>query len=464
MLPLRASSPLFRISPNEPWARAAYRCGRRRSARLGRGANRPAFTGATGVTVYRGPAGGISRNVSSARWPTTSSPRPRGAQRRGRPPLRADKDFEFLASSDNWFRPVQFANAPDGSLYVIDMYRELIEGAAFLPPEILKHLDVSSGIDRGRIYRIVPEGFKRPKPPQLGKATTPELVALLEHANGWHRDTASRLLYQRQDRAAVAPLQKLAAESRSPLGRVHALYALDGLKALRSDDVLPALGDADAHVREHALRLAEHFEDQPAIRTKLERLVEDPELRVRYQLAFSLGSVQGEMPGGALARLAMRDGADSWIRLAILSSAANHAGEVFRRLSADREFRGTAPGRTLLTALAVQIGAANRASEVAAVVKAIDGLPEAEQALAREIVRSLLSRQPAAARTRLDKVAGGRAGAVLKDLLREARTTATDEKGTPEERAAAVRTLGLETFTDVRPLFTEMLKRVSRSR
>ena len=85
--------------------------------------------------------------------------------------LRADRDVEFLASTDIWFRPVQFANGPDGCLYVIDMYRKLIQAAAFLPPAILKHLDVSGGFDKGRLYRIVPEGFKRPKPPRLGKAT-----------------------------------------------------------------------------------------------------------------------------------------------------------------------------------------------------------------------------------------------------------------------------------------------------
>src|SRR5204863_9712406 len=142
---------------------------------------------------------------------------------------------------------------PDGGLYVIDMYRNLIESAAFIPPAIVKRLDVGGGFDRGRLYRVVPEGFQRPQPPRLGQASTAELVALLEHANGWHRDTASRLLYQRQDRAAVAPLKKLAAGSRSPLGRVHALYALDGLRALEAAQVLAALEDTDPQVREHAL-------------------------------------------------------------------------------------------------------------------------------------------------------------------------------------------------------------------
>src|SRR4029079_8210791 len=85
----------------------------------------------------------------------------------------AEKGREFLASRDNAFRPVQMANGPDGCLWVVDMCRELIEGAAFLPPQILKHMDVGSGVDRGRIWRVVPEGFKRPKPPRLGLRRAP---------------------------------------------------------------------------------------------------------------------------------------------------------------------------------------------------------------------------------------------------------------------------------------------------
>src|SRR5262249_17761924 len=212
------------------------------------------FTGATGVTVYRGHAwpeeyrGNVFVGEVSGNLVYRARLEPKGV---GFEAVRAGADAEVLGSTDNWFRPVQFANAPDGTLYVIDMYRELIEGAAFLPPQILKHLDVSSGIDRGRIYRIVPEGFQRPKPPRLGEATTAELVALLEHSNGWHRDTAARLLYQRQDQAAVAPLRKLAAASRSALGRLHALHALDGLGALERTQVLRALDDTDARIREH---------------------------------------------------------------------------------------------------------------------------------------------------------------------------------------------------------------------
>src|SRR5262249_16658349 len=264
-------------------------------------------------------------------------------------------------------------------LYVLDMYRFLIQGAAFLPPAILKHLDVRAGFDKGRLYRVVPEGFRRPRPPRLGQASTAELVALLEHANGWHRDTASRLLYQRQDRAAGAPLKNKPATAKSPLGRMHALYALDGLKALDVTTVLHGLRDDDPRVREHALRLAEPFASAAEVQSRLAQMCDDPDLRVRYQLAFSLGAVRGEMPTQALVKLAGRNGGDSWFRLAILSSVNGRAAEVLRRLLADREFRAAPQGRPLLLALAAVIGRANRADEIAALVQGLDALPAGEQ-------------------------------------------------------------------------------------
>src|SRR5262249_30192699 len=180
---------LMRISPNEPWRVLRTRL---RTEGIVPGSNeggQPSgfFTGATGVTVYRGDAwpeeyrGSVFVGEVANNLVYRAKVEPNGV---GLTAKRADTEQEFLASTDTWFRPVQFANGPDGCLYVIDMYRELIEGAAFLPPQILKHMDVASGIDRGRIYRIVPEGFKRQPLPKLSKATTPELVALLEHPNG----------------------------------------------------------------------------------------------------------------------------------------------------------------------------------------------------------------------------------------------------------------------------------------
>jgi putative heme-binding domain-containing protein len=338
------------------------------------------------------------------------------------------------------------------------MYRYLIEATEFMPPGIVKHLDVGAGFDRGRLYRIVPEGFRRPGPPRLGRAPTGELVALLEHPDGWHRDTASRLLYQRQDGSAVAPLRKLAFGGTTPLGRMHALYALDGLKALDVTAVLRGLHDPDSRVREHALRLAEPFESTPEIRARLERTTDDPDLRVRYQLAFSLGAVRGEMPGRALVKLARRDGGDPWFRLAILSSVNGRAGEVSGLLLADREFRATAHGRELQSALAAVIGGANRADEVAALARGIDALPRGEEALAKEVVRSLVAKRPATGRGPFPRLGEGKAGAVLAELFRDALTIAPDESRPVADRVAAVRTLGLASFAANRELFRDLLR------
>jgi putative membrane-bound dehydrogenase-like protein len=463
ILPGGNSTPLFRISPVEPWRALRTRLRKQKIVPGSDEGGDPAgfFTSATGITVYRGDAwpeqyrGNVLVGEVAGNLVFRALVEPQGV---GLKAQRADAGVEFLASSDIWFRPVQFANGPDGALYIVDMYRELIEGAAFLPPQVLKHLDVSRGINRGRIYRIVPENFKRRPMPKLGKATTAELVALLEHANGWHRDTAARLLYQRQDRSAVEPLKRMAAASRSSLGRTHALYALAGLSALDTALVLQGLDDADPHVREQALRLAETFEAAPAIRARLEQMTGDPDLRVRYQLAFTLGSVQGTMPNQALARLARRDGGDPWFRLAVLSSVNGRSGEVFRLLISDKDFRSGSSGRALLSELAGQIGAANRANEVAAVIKAIDLLPGEEQDLARDLVRSLVSKQSSAGRTRLSGLLGGKAGSILGDLVRSARVTAVDDKRPVSERVAAVRTLHFAPFAEVQPLLTELLK------
>jgi putative membrane-bound dehydrogenase-like protein len=448
---------LKRLSPVEPWRVLRTRL---RSQGIVPGwdeGGRPSgfFTSATGVTVYRGDAwpekyrGTLVVGEVASNLVYRADLHPKGV---GLEATRADADGEFLASSDIWFRPVQFANGPDGCLYVVDFYRELVETVVSIPPQIAKHLDVTSGVNRGRIYRIVPEGFRQPKIPQLSKATTAELVALLEHPNGWHRDTASRLLYERQDFEAVASLRKLAAKSKSPLGRMHALHALAGLKSLDAAQVLHGLNDPDPRVREQAIRLTERFSDDAAVQDKLDQLADDTDLRVRYQLAFSLGEVPGERPNRALTKLAVRDGSDPWVRLAILSSLNGRAGDVFALLAVNPGFRTTWLGRSFLEAVATQIGAANRKPEVAVVVRVVDILPAEEANLAKGLVRSLVSRGNSLHN------AGGKAGALLADMLKEARRLAADENRGATDRAKAIRTLRLMPFAEVRPLFAELLR------
>lgn len=367
---------VYRISPEEPWRviRTRWRVSGLVPGLIeGGGRASGYFTGATGTTIYRGNAyppqfsgnafvadcGGnlIHRKVLVPDGPGLKAQRAPDEQQ-----------VEFIASRDTWFRPVQFANAPDGTLYVIDMYREVIEHPWSLPGNIKKLVDLNSGNDRGRIYRIAPDGFTEPPQPKLGKASTAELVATLANANGWHRDTASRLLYERQDPAAVLALTNLFANSEFALARLHAMQTLDGMNALTDALIYRGLCDDDAAVREHAIKLTERLISTKGpsgdVLVKLQSMTNDPAITVRYQLAFTLGNLPVAFKTEPLAAIARRDVNDSWIRAAILSSLGQGAGELFKRLSQDRGFVGSREGGDFLRELVALVGARNDQNEM----------------------------------------------------------------------------------------------------
>src|SRR5688572_28461353 len=128
------------------------------------------------------------------------------------------------------------------------MYREVIEHPWSLPESLKKHLDLNSGNDRGRIYRVVRENHPQRPPPRLSLLSAVELVRFLDHPNGWHRDTAARILYQRQDPSAVLELEMLLTAG-STLGQIHALHALNGMGALKETFVTAALGSLSPQLR-----------------------------------------------------------------------------------------------------------------------------------------------------------------------------------------------------------------------
>src|SRR5262249_12885248 len=145
-------------------------------------------------------------------------------------------------------------HGPDGALYVVDMYRAVIEHPEFMPPELKDRPDLTLGKDRGRIWRIVPAGHRGKRPrPRLSKATTKELVGLLAHPDAWWRTTAHPLLLERQAPAAVAPLKRVCAGSRQPLARLHAAWLLEGAGALEEGLLLGLLADDHPRLREQAV-------------------------------------------------------------------------------------------------------------------------------------------------------------------------------------------------------------------
>ncbi|MGY8654744.1 MAG: PVC-type heme-binding CxxCH protein [Verrucomicrobiia bacterium] len=337
-----AAAEVYRLSPDEPWriVRTRWRAtGAVRGAVEGGGRVSGYFTAATGVTIYRGSAygdgflGNAFIGDAGSNLIHRKKIRYQGVQPVGERPADEQK-VEFIASTDNWFRPVQFANAPDGCLYVADMYRETIEHPWSIPEAIKKHVDLNSGNDRGRIYRIVPDGFKQPKAPNLKKASTKELVATLAHSNGWQRDTAARLLFERQATEAKAALTKSAKESSSAVGRAHSLHTLHGLKQLDFETVTSRLDDSDPMVVAHAIKLTEEFatKGQFPSAEKIQSLAGHPDKFTRYQLALTLGTAPYPGRDNALASLAQTDGDDKWIRAAIMNAAGRNPLALFNAI------------------------------------------------------------------------------------------------------------------------------------
>ena len=215
---------------------------------------------------------------------------------------------EFLASSDMNFRPINSATGPDGCLYIVDMYHGIIQESAWTKPDSyinpqIQRKGLDKNINRGRIYRVVHDGYKPGPKPQLLKASNEDLVAYLAHPNGWWRDNAQRLLVIHADQSVVPALKKLALNEHSffqklafwkkgpnALTRLHALWTLDGLKAIDEPTILSALKDEDAEVKKAAIRISETFlsQNNTAVFNQLATLKADENAGVRIQLALSL--------------------------------------------------------------------------------------------------------------------------------------------------------------------------------
>ncbi|HUR59888.1 MAG TPA: PVC-type heme-binding CxxCH protein [Opitutaceae bacterium] len=460
---------VFRLSPDEPWRiiRTRWRIGGVVKGPVeGGGRVSGYFTGATGTTVFRGDAYGPTfvNNTFTGDAGGQLIHRKQifenGVSLTGKRPA-DEQGYEFAASNDTWVRIVNFANAPDGCLHVCDMYREVIEHPWSIPEEIKQHIDLNNGNDRGRIYRLVPADatWRRRGGVQLGRATTAELVATLEHPNGWHRDTASRLLYERQDKSAAPLLAQLGRASKSNVARHHALGVLDGLGALDQAAVTTALADADAHVRERAVVLAETLfargQASVALAGKLAALASDAADRVRFQLAFTIETVLAAQPADGIAqplaaayvRLAERDYGDTWISAALLSGPP------------------AVVNRVLFPALTRDVALAKRAApfvarliEIRAAAKPADGHGALIDFVARPGTSPLWLRALGdglrRAGTSIEQADTGRK---LAAVFAGAAATAADARANAAARLEAIELLGVASFAQSREALTASL-------
>ena len=285
------------------------------------------FTAACGVQIYRGDALPPEYKGNAFTCDPTGNlvhrevMTPMGATFTSHP---GEHGEEFLASPDSWFRPVNLANGPDGALYIVDMYRAVIEHPDWMPPELKTRKDLNDGSDRGRIWRITsvepPSLQERPHEP-LKKLTLLDLIELLEHRNAWHRELATRLLLERHSDEVLAALKQNWKQNRLTRSRLHVLWLLKSLDPRLTPAILAwsETENRDARVREQVIAaIGENLDELLSDETD-DLASHETDDRVRFRLALDLTgrSTDDHQARASLVRLLRRGATDPWLRVAV---------------------------------------------------------------------------------------------------------------------------------------------------
>lgn len=287
---------------------------------------------------------------------------------------------EFIASTDERFRPVNLTTGPDGALYVCDMYHGIIQHrvsvSKYLEDQVrARGLDKPTGL--GRIWRIVPENAARPAAPQMSKETPAQWVIHLSHRNAWWRETAQRLLVERGDASVVSDLEKLAAEGKEPMGRLHAIWTLDGFQRLSWKVAARGLADSDPRVRAAAVRAGESLlasKERPDLLAKWVALAATESVpEVQLQLALSLGELHERAADLALVDLARRSPDHPFLRDAVLTGVGGRELELIEALLAKQP--ADKADDALLSGLAGCVAAERNPERIDHLLNAIAALP-----------------------------------------------------------------------------------------
>jgi len=438
------------------------------------------FTAACGVFVYRGDLlpesyrGAVFTCDPTGNLVHEEVLEDDGASFRSRP---ARAGVEFLASPDDRFRPVFLSGGPDGALYVVDMARAVIEHPEFMPVELKNRADLLVGKDKGRIWRIVPdsaEGKPKPERPRLAGASTRDLVQLLGHPNAWWRSTAQRLLLERNDPEALLQLLLVAAgPAPRPEARVQAAWLLESLGVLDVDTILPLSRSDSARLRETAVRLAEpRLAGSPPLRQRMVALADDPDAKVRFQVALCLGGWNDDGIIDPLARIAREGADDKWTRLAIASAVPERAGALIAALVRPQEGQERPAGTgnlALVRELSAVVGARHDGPDVAGMLEAVLALqgPDAArwQLAAFDGLVEGLSRRGTKLADVLQALSKSGVSAERTDqltrrldvMLGQAAELANDAKRTTDDRVDAVRLLAQAPWATVEPVLRRLL-------
>ncbi|MEM7367538.1 MAG: PVC-type heme-binding CxxCH protein [Bacteroidota bacterium] len=324
-------------------------------------------TGTAGGTIYRGsqyPAA-FHHTIFSAEPAANlimhAVPESNGGSFTANRPHQEER--EFLASTDNWFRPVNFANGPDGHLYLCDMYREFIEDPSAIPPEILQQMDMHHGSDRGRIWRIVHEQSVDAPLPAFD--TQDDLLKALQSPDSWTRETAQRLAIERNETAMIPALRTLAVNSSLPQSRVHTLWLIWALDGLTQQLLQTALTDPHPGVRENAIRLAELFSNETSdLLPNIAACVHDQDAKVRFQAALTLGNWDEIQAVDALCQMINKDGRDPWMQRALCTAKPAAIPALMEQILLD----GNPDAHLVLGSLAEVLGRGNESVGVSGIM------------------------------------------------------------------------------------------------
>jgi putative membrane-bound dehydrogenase-like protein len=399
-----------------------------------------------------------------------------------------EEESEFLAARDNWSRPVQVRTGPDGALYVVDMYRFVIEHPRWIAPERLAKLDVRAGDNMGRIYRLAPKGAKLRAVADLTHLPAEKLAVHLDSPNGTERDrvhqeilSGQRTWSASEQHRIVEVMERLATANSNAAVRLQAACVLDGLGKLNTRTLVKLMHDKDKEVRANAIRLSEPVLRESAAKGRagsplpagtaedsstaaarsgvralplsaisradvdqysrltnsLLWLANDADIGVRFQLALSLGEWNDPQAGAALGAIAAHDCNDSWVRAAVLSSAVHQPAEILdRALAVDPKQHGRS--ELIRDLLATIVGAGDQ-SAIAKAVRLILPADPAKAPLWQLTAVTTLSDSLQRKKLSLTEVIGG--GDSTSKLLAWARTTAADKSADEQKREAAIRLL-----------------------
>lgn len=258
----------------------------------------------------------------------------------------AYRGMEFLASTDERFRPVALASGPDGALYVADMYRGLIEDGLYMTEYLREQTlerKLALPVHMGRIWRIVPDHWTAPQQFEMSSLPSGKLPDYLENADGWYRDMAERLLVERNDPTVVPVLEEMVLRGKTSVARIHALWALDGMNKTTSAILFRALDDPAPHVRGTALRLLESLaKADPPVKQQLANTIngklDNAEPEFALQIALSASCLDASDAIAILATTITRFGDHAVIRDAVMSSLTDHEFRLFNVLTTDPEW------------------------------------------------------------------------------------------------------------------------------